>query len=263
MKKQAIPQVGTMNTGALSISEKEYRLSKSYLEWGLVCALCFGIMGVLTVAAALNNADGSFRHPVAAAIFMGGIWFGLTAVACLLILCYYRYSLIVSRDVVRRTGCFMTREVRLVFVNRADWGSLVKGGTLLLSEDNRRLKIHFANYTFRERAELIEFFRAALPATSQEGWDRFESRCMPPRVEYKELRSQVHRLLRFMVIAWAIALPFMYAIMIWLKLIGGLPNGNWLVVGLFPLGVAGAFVGLSWLAARGDLARARGRGDID
>jgi hypothetical protein len=37
----------------------------------------------------------------------------------------------------------------------------------------------------------------------------------------------------------------------------GLPNGNWFVVAILPLAIAGAFLGMMWRAARGDLARAR------
>jgi hypothetical protein len=108
---------------------------------------------------------------------------------------------------------------------------------------------------------LIQLFRTALAEDVQEGWERFQSRCMPPQVDYKELRSEMHGHLRFAVIAWAMALPAMYAILIWAKLAGGFPHFSWFVVMVLPLGIVGLMIALMWLAARGDLGRARGRQD--
>jgi hypothetical protein len=63
--------------------------------------------------------------------------------------------------------------------------------------------------------------------------------------------------MRFAAIAWAIALPSMYALLIWLKTEGGLPNVNWLFVAFCPPGYAGSILGGMWLCERTALARAR------
>jgi hypothetical protein len=231
------------------------------LEVGVGGALLFGLAGIISVAAVLSNADGSFRHPVAEAAVIGGLWSCMILLMCWLILAYYRHRLIANSGMVRVAGCFRTREARLAAVTRAVWKSLVYGGSLALYEHESRLTIHFGNYTFQERADLIRLLRMALGDDVQEGWERFQSRWLPPQVDYKELRSKMHGHLRFAVIAWAIALPVMYAILIWGKLAGGDDHLSWLGVALLPLAIAGVFVGLMWLAARGDLARARGRQD--
>jgi len=240
---------------------REYRLSRHALEVGVVAVALCSLMGILSITAALLNPDGSFPHPVAAALIFGVLWSCFVLLGVWLILLYFRHCLFVDLTTVRVTGCFVARQVRLANVTHAAWKSFIKHGTLVLKEPSGTVKIGFSNYTFQERLELIHFFREALAGCEQEGWERFESRCMPPQVDYKGLRSQMHGHLRFAAIAWAAATPLMYAILIWVKLAGGLPNGNWFVVAILPLAIAGAMLGIMWLAARGDLARARGRHD--
>jgi len=242
---------------------REYRLSKHTLELGVVAVSLCGLMGVLSVAAALMNADGSFRHPLAAAVTFGVLWSCFLLLGVCLILMYARHRLFVDPTTVRLTGCCVTRQVRLTNLTHVAWKSFVKDGTLILREHSSIVKVGFGNYTFEERRELIHFFREALAGHNQEGWERFESRCIPPKVDYKEVRSQIHGHLRFAAIAWAAAIPCMYAILIWEKLAGGMPNRNWVVVAILPLATAGAMLGIMWQAARGDLARARSRHDSD
>jgi hypothetical protein len=220
-------------------------------------------MGIVSVAAALLNSDGSFRQPVAGVVVFGAGWSCFVLLGVWLILAYSRHRLFVDPTMVRATGCFTTSQVYLANVTHVAWKSFIKHGSLVLTESNSTVKIGFGNYTFQERLELIHFFREALAGREQEGWEKFESRCMPPQVDYKELRSQVHGQLRFAVIAFAAVIPLMYAILIWLKLADGLPNGNWFIVAIFPLAIAGAIVGMMWLAARGDLARAMDRDQPD
>jgi hypothetical protein len=247
---------------AFSISGREYRLSRHALEIGLVAVVLFGVMGVASVTAALLNSDGSFRFPVAAAIIFGGFWSCMVLLGVWLILSYSRHRLFVDSTTVRVTGCFTTRQVRLANLTNATWKSFIKHGTLVLKEHSSIVKIGFGNYTYEERLELIHFFREALAGREQDGWEQFESRCMPPQVDYKELRSQMQGHLRFAAIAFAAAIPLMYAILIWLKLADGLPNGNWVVVAILPLAISGAILGMMWLAARGDLARAKNRDEF-
>jgi hypothetical protein len=249
-----------VTTKAAPMAGREYRLSKHALEVGLVTVSLFGVMGVVSVTAAILNPDGSFRHPVAAAVTFGILWSCFVLLGVWLILIFARHRLFVDPTTVRVTGCFVSRQISLAKVTHAAWKSTIKHGTLVLKEPSSVVKIGFGNYTFQERLELIRFFRDAL-AGRDEGWERFESRCMPPQVDYMEVRSQIHGLLRFAAIAWAAAIPFMFAILIWAKLAGGLPNGNWFVVAILPLAIPGVFLGMMWLAARGDLARATSRRD--
>jgi hypothetical protein len=239
----------------------EYRLSRHSLEVGVACALLFGLAGALSVAVALSNLDGSFRHPIAAAAIFGVLWLCPTALGGWLIAAYFRYRLSVSADTIRVTGCFQTRQVRLAVVTRAVWKSLIRGGSLVLYERDSRVTIRFDNHRFQERAELIRLLRTALAEETQEGWERFQARCTPPQVDYQVLQTEIHRLLRFALIAWATALPIMYAILIWTKLAGEVERLHWVAVALFPLATAGLIMAGMWLAARGDLDRARDRTD--
>lgn len=250
-----------MTSEAAPIAGREYRQSKILLEAGVLFILLFGLLGILCVTTALLNSDGSFRHPIAFAIVFGvicscGILPGVWAVRF-----YAHHRLIVDPTSVSVTSCFATRQIYLTNVTHAVWKSLFTGGALVLKAHDNEMKIRLGDYTYQERRELIEFFREALTGRDQDGWERFESRCMPPNVDYNELRKQMRGHLRFAVIAWAIAIPFMYAILIWTKLVDGLPNGNWFFVAVFPLIASGLMTGGMWITARADLARARTRPD--
>jgi len=52
-----------------------------------------------------------------------------------------------------------------------------------------------------------------------------------PRSITSVVRSQIHGHMRLAAIAFAVAMPLMYAILIWQELADGLPNANWFVVG--------------------------------
>jgi hypothetical protein len=241
-------------------SSTEYRLPRCLLELGIVCAVLFGLMGIVSTAAALFNFDGSFPHPVAAAVVCGVFWSTMTLLSGYLILAYYRCRLTISSEAVRITGCFRTHEIKVASVTRALWQSLFQGGSLVLFEGDRRVTIHFGSYTHQDRAELIQYFRTALAGCAQEGWEQFEATCLPAPVDYTKVRATMQRTWRFTLIAWGLAIPLMYAILIWTKLNDALPNGNWLVVALFPPVSAGLFIGLVWLAVRENLEQARPRG---
>ncbi len=145
---------------------REYRLSKHSLEVGLVAVAIFGVMGIVSVTAAILNPDGSFRHPVAAAVAFGILWSCFVLLGVWLILIYARHRLFVDPTTVRVTGCFVSRQVSLAKVTHAAWKSFNKHGTLVLKEPSRVVKIGFGNYTFQERLELIRFFRGGI------GWRR-------------------------------------------------------------------------------------------
>lgn len=239
------------------ISGRQYRHSRHSLEIGVATVVLFCLMGVGSVTAALLNSDGSFRYPTAAAVIFGSFWSCMVLVGVWLILIHSRHRLFVDSTTVHVTGCFTTQQVRLANLTKATWKSF--GGSLVIKEHCNIVKIGFGNYTYEEQRELIHFFREALAGREQDGWEQFESRCMPPQVDYKELRAQMQGHLRFAAIAFAAAVPFMNAILIWLKLNEGLPKGNWIVVAILPLAISGAVLCTMWIAARGDLARAKSR----
>jgi len=238
---------------------REYRLSRHVLESGAVTVVVFGLIGIASVTAAILNFDDSFRHPLAAAVFFGAGWSCFVLLGVWQVLAYSHHRLYVDSKIVRTTGCFATSQVFFENVSHAAWKSFTNHGRLVLKEPSSELKIDFGNYSFQERLKLIHFFREALAGRDQQDCEKFESRCMPPEIDYKDLRSQLSGHLRFAAITFVAAIPLMYGILIWLKLNDGLPNGNWLIVASRPVALGGALLSLMWLAARGDLARARDR----
>lgn len=237
----------------------EYRHSKYYLGEGIFGALIFGSVAIVLPVVALLNPGGSFHRPVAAAVTCGLICSFFAGVGCWIIVAYLRHRLFVTREFVRVTDCFRTREVRLASVTHAVWRL---GGVLVLHETNNSAKILFENYTYQEQVDLIQFFRTALAEDTQDGWKPFESRCIPVTVDYEKLKSKMHRTLRFSVIAFGVALPVMYALLIWMKLMSGAGGnwwGSWVVLALVPIGISGAFLGMMWWTACGDVARAKER----
>lgn len=235
----------------------EFRQLSSHLELGVAAAVIFGLMGIFSTLAALFNIDGSFGRPILAAVVFGLFFLCASLTGCWLALSYHRHRLVLSPDAVTVVDCFCTRSLRLVTLHRAKWSTFWKGGSLVLDGSEGRIKVHFANYTYQDRGKLINFFRRAVPEGLQDGWDPFQVSCQPPQVDFAELSSQIRGHLRFSLIAWMVAIPFMYAILIWSKKIGGLPNGNWFMVALLPPALAAVMVGFTWLACRMSLANAK------
>jgi hypothetical protein len=236
-------------------SGKEYRLSKHVLLVGLLCTPLFAAMGVASIV--ISFIDDSIPHPVGAALLFGCFWSFFTALGVWMILAYLRERLVIGRDSFRISDCLRTRQVPFASVSRAVWDALPRGGKLSVFTEVGRVKIYFGNYPADERDELIDFFRESLGVGLQENWAEFEFSCLQQRTDPEKLRASIRRSLRFALIAWAVALPIMYGLVIWLFVEGGFPNATKVAVALFPLGGAVACIGAMWIGAHGDLGRAR------
>jgi hypothetical protein len=174
--------------------------------------------------AAAWNIDGSFRHPILAAMFLGAFWSLLVLMYCWLILAYCRHRLVASSDSVRVTNCFTYRHAELANVQSAVWRSFPRSGALVLVTESTSVKVYFGNYTVAERLELIQFFRSLLNSDKQVGWIRFSDRCVPTEVDPERQKSEIRRHLSFALVAWVAAMPAMYALLVWHKVAGGLPR---------------------------------------
>lgn len=233
----------------------EYRLSRDQYECGLVGAIFFGLTGVFCVFAILTNIDGAMRHPVLGAV-LSGSFCGIPALACgWLVLYYLRHRLIVSSHSVQLRTSWTERTLQPSTVLSARWSTLWRGGSLMLEDDNGQMKIRFANYTYADRAALIDYFRKEIPTHLQEGWPQFEQRCKPPQLDFAAVSARTRRNLRFTAVAWSLALPPMYAILVYTKLVGNPPRLNWTMVVLIPPAIVLAMVGMGWFASRSDLAK--------
>jgi hypothetical protein len=73
----------------------------------------------------------------------------------------------------------------------------------------------------------------------------------------EKLREEIRGHVRFAAITWIMAIPLMYAILLWMKMAGEF--GNWLLIALYPPVVVAPMFGGLWLAARSDIARSHKR----
>ena len=238
---------------------RRYRHSRHMLEMGLVSVVVFSLMGSASVIVAILNVDGSFRRPLLAACIFGGFWGCLCLVGVWMILVYLRHELHIDSGNVRHRGGLFSGSVCVSRLTAATWKSFTREGSLTLHESSGSVKVAFGNYTYEERRELIRFFREALVACDQQGWEQFEKRCLPPQVEYRVLQKKIRGHLRFAATAFAVATPLMYGILIWQKLNGGLQNHSPGVIVALPLLIATMLLGCMWFAAREDLSRAKTR----
>lgn len=245
-----------MGSESHQIDSIDLRLTRDWLEVGIVGIVFFAAMAVFSIVAAAFNIDGSFRHPIIAAVVFGSFWSGLTLLSCWMIAAYYRHRLCADRTVIRVTNCFRAREFKLDDIEAVDWRCKTGEGTLILNSASTRLKVRFGNYTYQERAMLIQFLRERLAELPQKGWEQFESRCMPPTADYKTVKMAMRGHMRFATVAWGIAIPVMYAILIWLKLNNGSPDHAWFMIALMPPMFAAFFLGMMWLTGRMALAKA-------
>lgn len=163
------------------------------LEMGLVSVVVFSLMGSASVIAAILNVDGSFRRPLLAACIFGGFWGCLCLVGVWMILIYLRHELHIDSGNVRHRGGLFSGSVCVSRLTAATWKSFTREGSLTLHESSGSVKVAFGNYTYEERRELIRFFREALVACDQQGWEQFEKRCLPPQVEYRVLQKKNSR----------------------------------------------------------------------
>jgi hypothetical protein len=151
------------------------------------------LVGIGSTVAAARNVDGSFPYPVPFAIVFGCFWSGWSLLGGALVLAYFRTRLFVSSQVVRETGCFRAREVQLPEVYRAVWKSWSRRGELELHDPAGKVLIHFGNFRAVDQVELIQFFRERLDEDFQEGWDRFESYCVPQSMACRQRRDRDRR----------------------------------------------------------------------
>lgn len=172
---------------------QEYRLPRSYFRLGVGCALVFSAAGVASVWAALANADGSFRHPVTAAVVFGVFWGLLTLLGLYLARAALVERLVVWDDRVRVVGSFRAREVRFDEVERAKWRRIGNpGGSLVLYAGGVRLVVYFANYG-DHGPRLREFFRAAIPEERQERWEAYAETFVPTPEKTEKGRRRAKR----------------------------------------------------------------------
>jgi hypothetical protein len=169
---------------------QEYRLAQNYFWIGLVCSVGFAAAGVVSAWVAWTNADGSFRHPKETAVFFAAFW----GMFVLLGVCLMRAARVerlwVWEDRVRVVGSFRTRDVTFAEVTEARWRVFpAPGGSLVLRTPAGKAVIYFENYGSFHGPRLRDFFRTALPAEVQTGWEKHTDTSVPTPAKLERARK--------------------------------------------------------------------------
>jgi hypothetical protein len=161
-----------------------------YLAVG--CLLFFLAATLSSIWVALANADGSFAHPVTAAIVFGCFWGSWSLLSLFAVVAYFRMSAFAAEGVVRVNGVLRRRTVVLAEVTRARWRGWPLGGSLVLYCRAGRVALGFGNYGGGQ--ELARLFRDTLPADVQQGYERFEAMLAPDSEAFRRRAARERRI---------------------------------------------------------------------
>ncbi len=180
------------------------------------------------------------------ALAFGGSW----AIAFLLLLAWTIHSSVhqlqLDKAGLRYLGLFKAVELTWEKVESVHWKrSSVMGSQVLLKGGAIQIAIAFELYDPNDNLEVIPFLRAHLCQAVQSGWADFEANGFPKPVDWKLQAEQIGRFSSFVLKCWAVALPVMYAISIYEKLVLDPENTthlkgsrNWWQVILGPVSLA-------------------------
>jgi hypothetical protein len=141
---------------------------------------------------ALPNPDGSFAHPVTAAVVFTCGYGSIALLALYLLVACFRTSVVTTEGVVRINGAFRCRTVVLAEVTRAVWRGWPAGGSLVLYGPTCRVALSFASY--RGGQQLAGVFRDSLPAEVQHGFGRFEAMNAPHSAAFRRRLEKDRRI---------------------------------------------------------------------
>jgi hypothetical protein len=145
-------------------------------------------VGAGSFAVAFWNVDGSFNHPVRDALRFAAFWVFFAAIGAWLILFAVRWRLHITHEHLQQIGCFRTSLVRWSDISSAKW-RLFPNDSLELTAPNCRIVIDFQNLTLHDRRPVILHLRETIPATLQEGWDKFAGFALPSPPSAKKTKT--------------------------------------------------------------------------
>jgi hypothetical protein len=225
----------------------EYRMPAIALVVACIIAIASAFFGIIGVYDFLFPGR-RIENPVALLAFFGTVSACALAGSGWLFRAYLRHRLLIASEFVRLTNSFSSKEVRLANVDRVVWRTVIGFNSVILHAGGVRLKISFGNYDASDLPEMIHLLHMAVASRGEEGWDEFEPRWSPPLP--KMTRAVAERMLRFVLIAWGIALPIMYAAFVSLKLSEERSRISWLLVAIGPPAIAGGFIAMIWMMVR-------------
>jgi len=215
-------------------NQLQLRVRKSFLIWGVLCAIFFIAFGTWSVFAAALNIDDSFPHPFSMAVFAGVFWGAWFILSLYMIAAYYREKLTVTSRSITHQGVLRTRTTAISDITSAKWRAWTNGGSIVIRYPNSRIKIHFDKFLMDEREQLITGLRELLPEDCQYNWDVFvRSQPLAPTHPQKSRSSAILCMALFFITA-AVFVYFWH-----------IQFGPWFLV----IGVACGLVGL-WYSFR-------------
>jgi len=163
----------------LSTGQDGYHPRRSYLIVGIVGAIFFSTMAIVSVVAAYWNIDGSFARPLLAAIIFGIFWSAMLLLSVWVLLAYFREHLVVDRTTITQHGILRCKSLRIADATEIKWRRIPKGGSIIIRTANRKIKIYFDNFATNQRDELISFLYGTFAPDIQQGWSPFAEAQMP------------------------------------------------------------------------------------
>jgi len=134
--------------------------------------------------------DGSFRYPKETAVGVGVFWGLLALLSVYLMWAYHVERLLMWEDRLRVIGSFCTRDVNFAEITEAKWRVFpAPGGSLVLRTPGGKAVVYFGNYGSVHGPRLKDFFRSALPAELQTGWDAHDEMYTPTPAKEEHTRK--------------------------------------------------------------------------
>jgi hypothetical protein len=224
--------VGT-DVADLSTGQDVYRPRRDDLVVGIVCAIFFSTMAIVSVVAAYWNIDGSFARPLLAAIIFGIFWSIFLLLSVWVLLAYFRERLVVDRTTITQHGIFRCKRLCIDDATEIKWRRIPEGGSIVIRTAKRKIKIYFDNFATNQQHELISILHGTFAPDIQQGWSLFAKAQMPsdPRRPRRSLAAAA--LCALLLFAFSGIFGYCWSVGLGVK---------WLVIG-----IANALVGLWYI----------------
>lgn len=154
---------------------KTFRLRRSVLFIGIVCAVVFLFFDVGSTTVAYWNIDGSFARPKPAALLFGVFWSAMLLLAIFMIVGYFRERLFLAPTSIMQQGTIGSRTMAVGEVTAVIWRCRPVGGSIVVRDQSRKIKIQLGVFAPHDADEIIRFFRDTFPEAIQQNWVSFES----------------------------------------------------------------------------------------
>jgi hypothetical protein len=171
---------------------KEYRPPKGTLAGCLACAALFAALGGLSVAIPLMSEPGEFPHPIAAAVVVGSIWFGMMILSIVAGIIWHTERIVLGPTSIELHRWGRRRVLEPLEVTSAIWRKAPTCGLLVLRASDFRFDIAFEKYK-EDRREIADAIHRLLPDAVQDSWPEFFDRYFPNEAEAQRRREGSER----------------------------------------------------------------------